>query len=79
MGEHINTQNQINILNKFIKELPRNEVYSLYTITLSKQKNEIFAEAGIDKNNVKKRRFGDYFKICKEEYPSAWAYFVEYL
>jgi hypothetical protein len=79
VGDNINTQNQINILNKFIKELRKTEISSFYQITLSKQKNEILAEAGIDKNMLKKRRFGDYFKICKEEYSSAWEYFVEYL
>lgn len=79
VGDNINTQNQINILNKFIKELRKTEISSFYQITLSKVKTEIFAEAGIDKNMLKKRRFNDYFKICKEEYSSAWEYFVEYL
>lgn len=79
VGETINTQNQINILNKFIKELKKTDISNFYSITLSKQNNEIFAYAGIDKNVLKKRRFQDYFKICKEEYTSAWEYFVEYL
>ena len=28
---------------------------------------------------LKKRPFEDYYKICKEEYITAWDYFVEYL
>lgn len=39
VGDNINTQNQINILNKFIRELRKTEVSSFYQITLSKQKN----------------------------------------
>lgn len=51
----------------------------IYTVSLSKKDNIIFTEAAIDKNESKKRRFADYYKICKEEYPTAWSYFVEYL
>lgn len=76
VGQTINTSSQIAILNKFIKCLKENDLSSLYQITLSKQNDDIFAEAAIDKNKLKKRVFKDYFKICKEEYASAWAYFV---
>lgn len=79
VGESINTASQIAILNKFVKQLKQHELSSLYQITLSKENEDIFAEAAIDKNKLKKRVFKDYFKICKEEYSSAWAYFVEYL
>ena len=53
----------------------------MYQITISKQtaengKKEIYTDAAIDKNEIKKRRFNDYKKICKEEYQTAWAYFV---
>jgi len=33
---------------------------------LTKKDDEIYTEAAIDKNVLKKRRFGDYYKICKE-------------
>lgn len=79
VGESINTSNQIKILTHFIKKLRTDDVRSLYQITLTKKDDEIYSEAAIDKNILKKRRFGDYYKICKEEYSSAWEYFVEFL
>ena len=56
----------------------------MYQITVSKQtaqngKKEIYTDAAIDKNEIKKRRFNDYKKICKEEYQTAWWYFVQYV
>jgi hypothetical protein len=77
--ERINTSNQIKILNHFIKQLRTDDIRNLYQITLSKKDDEIYTDAAIDKNILKKRRFGDYYKICKEEYTSAWEYFVEFL
>lgn len=66
-------------MNCFIKQLRTDDVRALYQVTLSKKDDEIYTEAAIDKNILKKRRFGDYYKICREEYYSAWEYFVEFL
>jgi hypothetical protein len=79
VGGKVNTENQIKVLNHFIKELRIKEQGPLYQINLSKKDEIVSTEAAIDKNIAKKRRFGDYYKICKEEYESAWYYFVEYL
>jgi DNA-binding MltR family transcriptional regulator len=82
VGNNINTGNQIILLEKFIKGLKKTPTTEIYQITVSKQsiensnKKEIFTEATIDKQEAKKRRFNDYKKICKEEYNTAWAYFV---
>lgn len=54
------------ILNKFIKQLKSDQISNLYQINLSKQNEDIYAQAAIDKNKLKKRVFKDYFKICKE-------------
>lgn len=78
VNDTINTSNQIKILNEFFKQL-RQENGAVYQITVTKKDDFIYTEAVIDKNQSKKRVFGDYYKICKEEYPSAWEYFVEYL
>lgn len=66
VGESINTSNQVKILNHFIKQLRTDDVRALYQVTLSKKDDEIYTEAAIDKNILKKRRFGDYYKICRE-------------
>ena len=72
----------MSLLDKFIKALKKTKTSEYYQITVSKQsvegsnKKEIFTEAAIDKNETKKRRFNDYKKICKEEYQTAWSYFV---
>jgi hypothetical protein len=79
VGGKVNTENQIKILNHFIKELRKKKQGPYYQVNLSKKDNIVSTEAAIDKNALKKRRFEDYKKICKEEYPSAWYYFVEYL
>ena len=65
VGESINTSNQIRILNYFIKALRRNESTMLYQITFSKKGEEIETEAAADKNQSKKRKFDDYYKLCK--------------
>ena len=52
---------------------------------MSKRKNEdegteeIYCCAAVDKNQAKWRRFEDYYKICRDEYQSAWAYLYSYL
>jgi hypothetical protein len=79
VGDNINTSNQIRILTHFIKQLRTDDIRSLYQVTLTKKDDEVYTEAAIDKNILKKRRFGDYYKICKEEYTSAWEYFVEFI
>lgn len=71
VGNTVNTGNQINLLEKFIKALKKTKTSEYYQITISKQSaegnvKEIFTEAAIDKNETKKRRFNDYKKICKE-------------
>jgi hypothetical protein len=66
VGDSINTSNQIRILSNFIKQLRTEDTPVLYQITLTKKDDEIYTEAAIDKNVLKKRRFGDYYKICKE-------------
>lgn len=39
----------------------------------------IECKAAVDKNEAKWRKIDDYYKICKEEFPTAWTYFVAYL
>ena len=73
VGEKINTANQIKILNHYIKQLRTNDMYQ---ISLLKKDDEIWVDASINKSRLKKRRFGNYYKICKEEYITAWEYFV---
>jgi len=51
----------------------------MYQIAIIKQDDQIWVDASIDKSRLKKRRFQDYYKICKEEYVTAWEYFVEFL
>ena len=62
----VNTENQIKILNNFIKQLRNKTNGPIYIINFSKKDNIIYTEAAIDKNIPKKRRFADYYKICKE-------------
>lgn len=66
MGGNVNTKNQIKILNHFIKEVRVKKNGPKYQINLSKKDGIVFSEAAIDKNLPKKRRFNDYYKICKE-------------
>jgi hypothetical protein len=63
VGNNINTSNQTKILNKFMKKL---NLDNTYRISITKKGEDIFTEASIDKNELKKRRFDDYYKICKE-------------
>lgn len=52
---------------------------------MSKRKNEedgteeIYCSAAVDKSKPKWRRFEDYYKICRDEYQSAWGYLYSYL
>ena len=62
----VNTENQVRILKNFINPLKSKANGPIYSISLSKKDNTIFTEAAIDKNIPKKRRFADYYKICKE-------------
>mgnify|MGYP003688776469 CR=1 FL=1 len=64
------------ILEHFVKELINDKVYA---INIKKDKEGIRFEATVDKNKQKTRPFKDYYKICIEEYESAWTYCVAFL
>lgn len=85
-GKEVNSNNQVLILNNFIQQLPSENRGFKYKIAIEKRKvenedgkQEIFVEAAVDKNVSKFRPFIDHYKICKEEYPTAWKYFVCFL
>lgn len=84
-GDEVNSDNQVLILNKFIKKITQNQENQIFEIKLSKRKNEetkmeeLVCWAASDKQKQKQRRFGEYYKICKDEFPSAWSYMISYL
>lgn len=69
-GKEVYSENQVLILDKFIKVLP-DPKYEIYDIKITKKKNqkgdyEIVCEAAVDKQTKKPRRFIDYHKICED-------------
>ncbi len=62
----VNIENQIKILKNFINPLKSKKNGFIYSISLSIKDKVVYTEAAIDKNISKKRRFADYYKICKE-------------
>ena len=69
---------------KFFKKFNEEPNGFKYEIKMGKRKNEegveeIYCSAAVDKNQAKWRRFEDYYKICRDEYQTAWAYFYSYL
>lgn len=77
------------ILENFIKKLQQDQrewkKFNIKFIKIKQQPKQdgegesLRIEACVDKNKEKARPFVDFYKICIQDYPSAWDYFVAFL